>query len=81
MGYMFLVHCDKKRYGDLICDVKNEYTRGSTTYPQTLRAAFAMLINYKASRRQGQEGMEYGSMFYTDNDESGSGYGRGRGRG
>jgi len=81
MGHLFLAHCDKKRYSNLICNVENEYTRGSATYPQTLRAAFAMLINYKATRQQGQEGMEYGSMFYMDDNESSSGYGRSRGCG
>jgi len=55
---MFLVHSGKKRYGNLlICEVKNEYTQGSEMYPQTLRAAFAMLINYKPANIRDMRGL------------------------
>jgi hypothetical protein len=36
LAVMFLVNSDKKCYGALVQDIKNEYTRGSDTYPTSL---------------------------------------------
>jgi heptaprenylglyceryl phosphate synthase len=37
LAVMFLVNSDSQQYGALVCNIKNEYTRGSNTYPATLR--------------------------------------------
>jgi len=47
-GYLavcFLMNSDKRRYGALICDIENEHTRGTNSYPTTLTATYDYLVN------------------------------------
>jgi len=73
IALMFLMHSNKCRYGDLINNIKNEYTHGSETFPQSLQATFMILINYKTHQRLTQHGAKDGNMLYNDHkaaDES-----------
>ena len=44
---MFLVQCDKRRYGKLLEDLKNNYTRGVNGYPKDMVTAFKMINEFK----------------------------------
>jgi hypothetical protein len=46
----FLINSDKAQYGSLVQDVKNEYTRGTNTYPTTLSAAYDYIVNYQTDK-------------------------------
>ena len=46
LAIMFLLNCDCNRYGNLVQDIENEYTRGTDTYPTSLSAAYDYLVNY-----------------------------------
>jgi hypothetical protein len=74
---MFLVNSDKKRYGALVQDIENEYTRGLDTYPTSLSAAYDYIINYHASRNANTDINEGGVAFYTRDHDNDSGRGRG----
>ena len=59
LAVLLLTKSDHKRYGPLITDVENAYTRGQDGYPTTVSGAYDMLVNYKnpnqASRMQNQD--------------------------
>ena len=44
---MFLVQCNKRCYGRLLKDLKNNYTRVVDGYPQSIIQAFKLLNKYK----------------------------------
>jgi hypothetical protein len=73
------MNSDKRRYGGLICDIKNEHTRGSNTYPDTLTGAYDYLVNYNASRLSSNDQDEGGLAFYNEDDQNDSGRGHGDG--
>jgi uncharacterized membrane protein YgcG len=89
LAVMFLINSDRGRFGTLVRDVENEYTRGSDTYPSTLSAAYDYLVNYRGGDSRGShDPHESGLSYYTtgdDEEEAGRGRGgrggRGRGRG
>ena len=76
---MFLLNCDCNRYGNLIQDIKNEYTRSTDTYPMSLSAAYGYLVNYRAETRSSQHDPDEGGLSYYTKDGNGSGRGRGCG--
>jgi hypothetical protein len=96
LARLFLVNSDKKCYGSLIRDIRNDFTHGQDTYPDTLTGAYDFIVNYEAPRsaRHVDEG---GMAFYNQdqsNDDHGlqaghggrdrgrsAGQGRGSGRG
>ena len=43
----FLVKSDMKRFGSLLADLENSYTRGVNGYPITLTSSFDMIVNYR----------------------------------
>jgi hypothetical protein len=43
-----LTGADKRRYGGLISDLENSFSRGQDHYPEDLTGAYNLLINYKA---------------------------------
>jgi hypothetical protein len=47
LAVLFLVNCDQRRYGGLLRDIENEYTRGTNTYPLTLSSAYDYIVNYR----------------------------------
>jgi hypothetical protein len=90
LAVMFLVNSDRARYGSLVRDIENEYTRGSDTYPTTLSAAYDYLVNYRVDKTSNtHDADESGLSYYTEDDSGrgdgrggrGSGRGTGRGRG
>jgi hypothetical protein len=50
---MFLVKSDSQRYGALIHDIKNKFTRGSDTCPAMISAAYGYIVNYHPAKVQG----------------------------
>lgn len=77
---------DPKRYGDLINDLSNQYTRGLDGYPNTITKAFDMLVNYKPPRRNNgtsypKNELSFATIGEDDHSARGGGRGRGRGRG
>ena len=59
LAVLLLTKSDPKRYGTLVTDVENAYTRGQNGYPTTVSGAYDMLVNYKnpnqALRMQNQD--------------------------
>ena len=47
LAVLLLTKSDPKRYGSLVTNVENVYTRGQNGYPTTVSGAYDMLINYK----------------------------------
>ena len=47
LAILLLMKSDPKRYGTLVTDVENTYTRGQNGYPTTVSGAYDMLVNYK----------------------------------
>ena len=43
----FLAKSDMKRFGSLLVELENSYTRGVDGYPITLASSFDMVVNYK----------------------------------
>ena len=75
---------DPKRFGDLVNELSNQYTRGLDGYPDTVSKAFDMLVNYKPPRRNNNNN-QYPknelSFATVGEEEHGGGRGGGRGRG
>jgi hypothetical protein len=42
----FLERVDKARYGQLISDLKNQFTRGTDQYPTSITDTYNLLLNY-----------------------------------
>ena len=59
LAVLLLTKSNHKRYGPLITNVENAYTRGQDGYPTTVSGSYDMLVNYKnpnqASRMQNQD--------------------------
>jgi hypothetical protein len=71
LAVLFLLRSDQNRYGGLVRDIKNEYTRGTNSYPLTLTAAYDYLVNYQAEKQaRGGDG-EGGLAFYTSKEQQG----------
>jgi hypothetical protein len=47
LAVLFLENCDKHRYGDMVVDIQNNFTRKKNTYPLTLTSAYDYLVNFK----------------------------------
>jgi hypothetical protein len=43
----YLSGADKTRYGRLVEDLENNFTKGNNNYPETLTAAYNMVVNYR----------------------------------
>ena len=79
---------DPKRYGDLLNELSNDFTRGINGYPETVSKAYDMLVNYRPMRRNNNSNNypKNELSFATMGEEESSGRGgggraRGRGRG
>ena len=86
MACLLLTQSDPKRYGNLILDVENEFTRGTDGYPNTLSKAYDMLVNYKSSNTtSSRHRPPIDTAFIQDDNHRTSGHqgrgGGGRGRG
>jgi hypothetical protein len=81
LAVIFLLNSDKHRYGSLIRDVKNDFTRGMQMYPTTLNAAYDYIVNYRLGKEE-RKGKSDGVLeFYNEEDCDGAGRGHGSGRG
>jgi hypothetical protein len=47
----YLSGSDKNRYGSLVEDLENDYTKGNNNYPETLNAAYNLVVNYRNHQR------------------------------
>ncbi len=61
---LFVRHANVFKYGQLIKDLENTYTRGSNEYPETMDKAYAYLLNYKAPSIHHQVGDDEGGIAY-----------------
>ena len=72
LAISFLMKSDKKRYGSLLVDVENEYTRGIDSYPKTLSKAYDMLVNYRSAQpHRGTTSIQEGGVAYALDGEQG----------
>ena len=69
---MFLLNCDRNQYGNLVCDIENEYTCGTDTYPTSLSAAYDYLVNYRVETRSSLHDPDEGGLSYYTEDGDGS---------
>ena len=46
LATMLLMKSDPKRYGSLVAEITNAYTRGADQFPETINGAYDMLVNY-----------------------------------
>ena len=79
----FLAKSDMKRFGSLLAELENSYTRGVDGYPITLASSFDMVVNYKDPskyRTPTCDANEDGMLFFNEQDgqctPQGQGYGR-----
>ena len=47
LAMAFLKRSDKGRFGQLLTDLKNQYSRGTDQYPETVTEAYNLLVSYK----------------------------------
>ena len=47
LAIAFLKRSYKPKYGALVTDLENQYTRGTDQYPNDLTSAYNMLLNYR----------------------------------
>jgi hypothetical protein len=86
LAVMFLMNSDRNRYGSLVRNVENEYTRGTDTYPVTLSAAYDYIVNWPDGKGLMQD-PDPELLYYTEDNEGqghggcGARWGRGRGHG
>jgi hypothetical protein len=90
MAVKFLAGADKARYGTVIQDLENDYTKKDDNFPKTVVDAYNLLMHWKQAPSQQSPIPTHGVAFMTsgsetpeypnDNAESG-GRGRGGGRG
>ena len=73
----FMTKADKGRYGQLVIDLENQYTRGTDQYPATITETYNMLVNYKKPannrERNATRRTNRGTAATTENTNSGRG--------
>jgi hypothetical protein len=52
LAMSFLYAVDKFRYGKLLDELENEFTKGVDHYPDTLNKAYTLSVNFKCQQRQ-----------------------------
>ena len=78
----FLAKSDMKRFGSLLAELENSYTRSVDGYPITLASSFDMVVNYKDPskyRAPTRDVNEDGMSFFNEQDGQLSPQGRGYG--
>ena len=51
LAIQFLKGADRKRYGNLLIELENQFSRGTDQYPPDLTAAYGMLVSYRGTRQ------------------------------
>ena len=64
IAILFLRHSDPRRYGSLLADLENSYTRGIDEYPKTLSRAYDYLVNYKSPNKAYASDPNEGGLSY-----------------
>jgi hypothetical protein len=64
----FLVNSDHQRYGELVRDIKNDFSLESRKYQETLSLAYDCLMNYKPSASNKQEKDKIGGLSFCSNN-------------
>jgi hypothetical protein len=64
LGTLFIVKSDSKRYGALIATLQNDFISGHDRYPNTLNAAYTMLVNYVNPNRERTFDVQDGGLSY-----------------
>lgn len=52
MGVSLILKSDPKRYGNLVKEIQNDYTRGVGGYPKTLSEAYDIPVNYQSTYKK-----------------------------
>jgi hypothetical protein len=50
LGTAFILQCDRRRYGKLLKELENNFTKGHNNYPQDMVKAYQLLNEYKQWR-------------------------------
>ena len=72
LAVYFLANSDMKRFGSLLAELENSYTRGVDGYPVTLTSSFDMVANYRDPskyRALTRDINEDGISFFNDQGE------------
>jgi hypothetical protein len=70
LARLFLINSDKKRYAALMCDIKNDFTDGNNTDPDTLSSAYDFIINYVAPRATSRHPDDGGMAYAQEHDDA-----------
>ena len=68
----FLDHADPRRYGDLLVDLENDFTKSKGSYPTTLGRAYEYLNEYKVknvAQAGKNDGQEHNMAFVQKKDK------------
>lgn len=70
MGTLLLLKSNPKRYGGLVADVINNYTRGIGGYPRSLTKAYRFLTDYHPHQLSRRINEQEGSVSFTTLDDT-----------
>ena len=51
LAIQFLKGADRKRFGNLLIELENQFTRGTDQYPPDLTSAYGMLVSYRGPKQ------------------------------
>jgi hypothetical protein len=69
LGVMFVIKSDSKRYSVLTATLQNNFISGHNRYPQTLNAAYNMLVNYVKPNCDCTLDLQDGGLSYMATEE------------
>ena len=73
----FLIRSDRRRYGELILLLKNDYTKQQSNYPKTLTDMYGIMVAFEPTRatplaRGRNKGLNFGNVV-ADSKDPGTG--------
>jgi hypothetical protein len=48
---VYLLAVDKQRYGKLLDELENDFTKGTYNYPDSVTKAYNLVVNHKGQQR------------------------------
>ena len=63
-------NADKKRFGKLIEDTDNEFSKGVDNYPKSIGDAYNLLNNYKQYTPKKESSAKENLSFYSNNNNN-----------
>jgi Reverse transcriptase (RNA-dependent DNA polymerase) len=63
LSFCFIAKADTTKYGELIRDLENDFTKADNNYPSTMTKALHMLTNYKIEKKQYNNRTSGGATF------------------